>query len=80
MSPIYESILEIDERHWLIGNALLLTREKVGGPPDNASWSDGEGGYFTLGDAPMPLPPTEPGFMWADLSLTSGEPAKLLSK
>lgn len=60
MDIIEESIREIDSSHWLIENMLLLTHEKSPNLPNNASWNDGKGGFFTLSDAPKPQPPTKP--------------------
>lgn len=60
MSPISNSIREVDARHWLIQNTLLLAHDKVPRQPNHASWSDGKGGFFVLSDAPKPQPPSKP--------------------
>ncbi|KAI2733763.1 hypothetical protein CBS147332_778 [Penicillium roqueforti] len=59
-----DSIQEVDKSSWLISNALLLTHyssplpDNI--PPDQACWSDGNGGHFALSAAPKPLPNSKP--------------------
>ncbi|KAK4463651.1 hypothetical protein QBC42DRAFT_285282 [Cladorrhinum samala] len=57
---VNDSIEQI-ERSWLIGRKVILTRQSVPAPDHlNPSWSDGEGGFFVVKDAPTPLHPTTP--------------------
>lgn len=60
MHPLNESIREIDGSHWLIENALMLSHDDSPETPGQASWNDGNGGRFTLRQAPRPLPPSRP--------------------
>ncbi|KAI1120328.1 hypothetical protein F5Y10DRAFT_289997 [Nemania abortiva] len=55
--PVRESILEIDDDSWIIGDRLLLVRQPVA-PPSNRFWSDGQGAFFVICEGPSPLPQT----------------------
>ncbi len=67
--PVKESIREVDvgpyaeADSWIIGDRLLLRRGRS--PSAGTSWKDGAGGFYTLSEAPFPLPATR------RLSLTS---------
>ncbi|KAK0739003.1 hypothetical protein B0T21DRAFT_284472 [Apiosordaria backusii] len=52
---INDSIRKINANSWLIGEKLQLYRGRTASHTQ-PSWSDGEGGYFILSDAPQPLP------------------------
>src|SRR5689334_262990 len=54
--PVRESIREIDDNSWLIGNKILLSRA----PLSQCTWEDGNGGGYLISDATIPLPETRP--------------------
>uniref|UniRef100_A0A1Y1MTU9 Aminoglycoside phosphotransferase domain-containing protein n=1 Tax=Photinus pyralis TaxID=7054 RepID=A0A1Y1MTU9_PHOPY len=54
--PVRESIREIDDNSWLIGNKILLSRCAL----SDCTWRDGKSGGFTVSEAPLPLPETRP--------------------
>ncbi|KAK5662256.1 hypothetical protein OQA88_8161 [Cercophora sp. LCS_1] len=53
------SIREIDSCSWLIGGKLVLSLQ-ASPSPDCPSWADGKGAFFTLSDAPDPVPESLP--------------------
>jgi serine/threonine protein kinase len=53
---VRESIREIDDDTWLIGERLLLSRASAA----DGTWGDENGGGYLLSDAPLPLPKTRP--------------------
>lgn len=63
MPTIYavrESIQEIDDNSWIIGERLLLTLQKSTSL-SGVFWKDDAGGYFVLSEnLPTPLPATRP--------------------
>ncbi|KFY38223.1 hypothetical protein V494_04480 [Pseudogymnoascus sp. VKM F-4513 (FW-928)] len=56
--PVKESIQEINDNSWLIGDRILLSREQF--PSSNFTWSDGKGSFYAISDAPYPPPPSRP--------------------
>lgn len=56
--PVRESIREVDSDSWIIGDKLLLSRQHS--PSSASSWSDGNGSFYSLCEAPSPLPPSRP--------------------
>lgn len=56
--PVNESIRQIDNHSWLIGKRILLARGPAPGP--GPSWTGSNGSFYTISDAPDPLPPSEP--------------------
>lgn len=56
--PVRESIKQVDENTWLIGDLILHSSS---GPSDVSSWYDSTDNLsYTLTNAPVPLPPTVP--------------------
>lgn len=53
------SIREINSCSWLIGGKLVLSRQPFLSP-NCPSWPDGEGAFFTVSDAPDPVPESQP--------------------
>lgn len=56
--PVNESIWEINENSWVIGDRILLSRQRS--PSSNFTWSDGNGSFYFISKAPYPLPPSRP--------------------
>lgn len=56
--PVVESVREIDDQNWLIGDKLLLTRTDT--LLSDTSWSNGNGGRYRISEAQHPLPHTRP--------------------
>ena len=56
--PVNESIQEINDNSWLIGNKILLSRRRL--PSSGFTWSDGKGSFYVISEAPYPLPPSRP--------------------
>jgi serine/threonine protein kinase len=56
--PVNESIQEINNNSWVIGDRILLSRRRS--PPSGSSWSDGKGSFYVISEAPYPLPPSRP--------------------
>lgn len=54
--PIIESIQEIDENSWIIGDRILLVRQCT--PSSDFTWKDGKGLFYSIFEASHPLPPT----------------------
>ncbi|KAH6881130.1 hypothetical protein B0T10DRAFT_494862 [Thelonectria olida] len=63
--PVRESIREIDGNSWLIGNKLLLSRASL----SECTWGDGNGGGYSISDAPLPLPESRPLSDTSDIKL-----------
>jgi len=59
LKPVRESILEVEDDSWIVGDNLLLSRHSVA-PSSGCSWSDGRGASFTICEAAYPLPQTRP--------------------
>ncbi|TAQ90813.1 hypothetical protein B7494_g884 [Chlorociboria aeruginascens] len=53
--PVNESIQEINTDSWIIGNRILLSRRRS--PSSKFIWSDGKDLFYTVSEAPYPLPP-----------------------
>lgn len=53
---VRDSIREVDDQNWLIGDRLLLSRTTS----SDGAWADGNGGRYRLSQAPSPLPPSQP--------------------
>lgn len=53
---VRDSIREVDDQSWLIGDTLLLSRTTS----SNGAWADGNGRGYQLTEAPAPLPPSRP--------------------
>lgn len=51
--PVRESIRQVDDNTWLIGNHLLLSHTTT---LTNCTWQDGNRGGYTITNAPDPLP------------------------
>jgi len=56
--PVNESIQEINDNSWIIGDRILLSRRRS--PPSGSAWSDGKGSFYVISEAPYPLPPSRP--------------------
>jgi hypothetical protein len=56
--PVNESIQEINDNSWVIGDRILLSRRRS--PPSGSAWSDGKGSFYVISEAPYPLPPSRP--------------------
>lgn len=57
--PVNQSIQEVNDNCWLIGDRILLSRQDS--PLSDFSWSDGQGSFFyKTAEATYPLPPTRP--------------------
>ena len=56
--PIIESIQEINDNSWLIGDRILLSRQRS--PSSEFTWSDGKDSFYVISKAPYPLPPSRP--------------------
>ncbi|KAJ0166050.1 hypothetical protein CTA2_8944 [Colletotrichum tanaceti] len=56
-SAITDSIREVNENTWVIGDTLLLSRQAS---PSPASWSDSNGLFFTISQMSSPPPQTRP--------------------
>lgn len=55
--PVRDGVKQVDEYTWLIGEKFLLHRSTVRlGGIGIARWKDADGSYYTLTDAPTPLP------------------------
>ncbi|KAL8371896.1 hypothetical protein RB595_001617 [Gaeumannomyces hyphopodioides] len=62
-APVVDCIGEVDQSTWIIAGRLLLKHHpEATTPPPGTSWSAGRhwGGYYTLEDAPQPLPKAYP--------------------
>ncbi|KAK8073368.1 protein kinase-like protein [Apiospora phragmitis] len=57
--PVQQLVQMIDDNSWIIGDHLLLTRQ-LSNKNYLCSWSDGNGSFYALSDAPWPLPPSRP--------------------
>lgn len=58
--PVRESIREINDNSWLVGDRILLSRISNRFPSSGPTWSDGKGSFYAVSDAPRPLPPSRP--------------------
>ncbi|KAH7333444.1 hypothetical protein BKA65DRAFT_460222 [Rhexocercosporidium sp. MPI-PUGE-AT-0058] len=56
--PVNESIQEINDNSWVIGDRILLSRQRS--PSSAFTWSDGKGLFYVISEAPYPLPPSRP--------------------
>lgn len=56
--PVNESIQEINDNSWVIGNKLLLSRRLS--PLSDCAWSDGYGAFYDISEPVHPLPPSRP--------------------
>ncbi|CZT52693.1 uncharacterized protein RSE6_14051 [Rhynchosporium secalis] len=54
--PVNESLQEIDDESWIIGDRIIISRRYS--PTSDFTWSDGRGSYYTVSEAPDPLPPS----------------------
>ena len=52
---VTESIQEINNNSWLVGDRILLSRRCS--PSPGSKWSDGKGSLIVISEAPYPLPP-----------------------
>ncbi|KAI0113671.1 hypothetical protein GGR51DRAFT_20362 [Nemania sp. FL0031] len=57
--PVRESILEIDDDSWIIGDRLLLSRQSAV-PSSPYFWGDGQGAFFVICEGTPPFPQTRP--------------------
>ncbi|KAF5021480.1 hypothetical protein F66182_6480 [Fusarium sp. NRRL 66182] len=62
---VRESIREIDDNSWLIGNKILLSRASL----SECTWGDRNGGGYSISDAPLPLPESRPLSDTSDIKL-----------
>jgi hypothetical protein len=56
--PVNESIQEIDDNSWVIGDKILLSRQRS--PPSGSAWSGGKGSFYVISEALYPLPQSRP--------------------
>lgn len=56
--PIIESIEEINDNSWLIGDRIFLSRQRS--PSSEFTWSDGKDSFYVISEAPYPLSPSRP--------------------
>ncbi|TAQ89767.1 hypothetical protein B7494_g1915 [Chlorociboria aeruginascens] len=56
--PVNESIQEINDNSWVIGDRILLSRQRS--PLSGFTWSDGRGSFYVISEAPYPLPLSRP--------------------
>lgn len=56
--PVNQSIQEISQGSWIIGNRILLSRQSS--PSSGPCWSDGTGSFYVISDAVYPPPPSRP--------------------
>ena len=56
--PVNESIQEINDDSWIIGDRILLSRRWSS--PSDSAWSDSEGSFYVISEASNPLPPSRP--------------------
>jgi hypothetical protein len=56
--PVNESIQEINDNSWIIGNRRLLSRQCS--PLSDFTWIDGKGAFYVVSEAQHPLPPSRP--------------------
>ncbi|KAF9768340.1 hypothetical protein IL306_014374 [Fusarium sp. DS 682] len=63
--PVRESIREIDDNSWLIGNKILLSRASL----SECTWGDGNDGGYSISVAPLPLPESRPLSDTSDIKL-----------
>jgi len=60
LTPVRESILEVDDNSWIIGENLLLSLQPVA-PLSGCFWSDGGSAFYIISEAAChPLPKTRP--------------------
>ncbi|KAH9903683.1 hypothetical protein F4778DRAFT_94713 [Xylariomycetidae sp. FL2044] len=61
-SHVRQLIETIDDNSWIIGGKLLLARQASSAGKDgcHCHWSDGDGSFYVLSNAPHPLPPSRP--------------------
>jgi hypothetical protein len=50
--PLQETVREIDDDSWLVGDRILVSRRHSPSPDD--MWNDGEGSYYVVSEAPDP--------------------------
>lgn len=56
--PVNQSIQEINDNSWVIGDKIILSRKDS--PSSDYTWSDGHGSFYIIAEAPSPLPPSRP--------------------
>ncbi|KAK5741653.1 hypothetical protein LTR17_003859 [Elasticomyces elasticus] len=56
-NPLLKLMKQINDKSWLFGERLVISQTEA--PPDEQSWSDGKGVYYTIADAPHALPRTQ---------------------
>jgi aminoglycoside phosphotransferase len=57
LRPVNQSIQEINDHAWVIGDRILLSR--TDSPCADYTWrDDGHGSFYIIADAPSPLPPS----------------------
>ncbi|PVH91194.1 hypothetical protein DM02DRAFT_366081 [Periconia macrospinosa] len=61
LKPVRESIVEVGDNSWVIGDEIFLSRQCVA-PHSGCFWSDGAGSFYTISAEPaiQPLPQTSP--------------------
>ncbi|MCJ1386828.1 hypothetical protein MMC17_009956 [Xylographa soralifera] len=57
--PVNESIQEIDDNSWFIGDRILLS-QRCSPPQSGFTWSDGRGSYYVVSETSYPLPQSRP--------------------
>ncbi|KAG5664900.1 hypothetical protein KAF25_008634 [Fusarium avenaceum] len=48
---------EVNDNSWIIDHVIITRHQSK---PSEPCWPDGEGGFFSIGEAPTPMPPTRP--------------------
>jgi hypothetical protein len=56
--PVNESIQEINDSSWVIGDRILVSRRRS--PLSGSALSDGKGSFYVISEAQCPLPPSRP--------------------
>lgn len=56
--PVNESIREINDNSWVIGDRILLSRQRS--PPSSSAWRDDKGSFYVISEALYPLTPSQP--------------------
>ncbi|KAK8127941.1 hypothetical protein PG984_009049 [Apiospora sp. TS-2023a] len=59
LRPVQESVLEVSDTSWIIGDRLLLSLQPTK-PLSGCSWSDGQGVFYTISEVSGTIPVTRP--------------------
>ncbi|CAF3510690.1 hypothetical protein SNK03_006883 [Fusarium graminearum] len=55
---IHRYVKEVNDNAWIVYDNAMISRHTS--KPSQPHWEDGEGGFFTMDEAPSPKPPTRP--------------------